>query len=65
MAKKKVDWVFMDSKTTELFCDRCGERRNIKDKLPLSISDFCNVMEGFAQVHSICKESNGKDGASK
>lgn len=60
MAKKKVDWVFMDSKMTEVFCDRCGERKELQSLLPLSINDFCNVMEGFAQLHSICKEGDKK-----
>lgn len=53
---KKVNWVFMDSNTTEVYCERCGDRKGLKDKLPLSITAFAIAIEGFEKLHSICKK---------
>jgi len=51
---KIANWIFIDSKTSEIFCERCGERE--KSKLPMPITAFVKWSEYFGSKHEYCKE---------
>ena len=55
MNKKIPNWIFIDSETSEVYCERCGERE--KPKLPMPITSFVKWSEYFGDKHKFCKRS--------
>lgn len=50
----KVDWTFIDSNTSEVYCARCGARE--KFSLPMPVRAFTKFVDYFNEKHRFCKE---------
>lgn len=46
--------VFLDSRTQEMSCKGCGERKLLK--IPAPIMDAVNEMQAFDALHAKCPE---------
>jgi hypothetical protein len=62
MSRKIPKWIFIDAKTSEAFCERCGGREKIP--MPLPITAFVKWSEYFGDRHKFCKANAGMSGGS-
>lgn len=53
--RKIPKWIFIDSNTSEMYCDRCKERE--KPILPMPVTAFVRWSEYFGDRHKYCKEN--------
>lgn len=47
-------WVFINSDTWEMFCERCLEREKVR--LPMSVTAFLKFSKYFGERHKYCQE---------
>ena len=52
MSRKIPKWIFIDAKTSEAFCERCGQRERLP--LPAPITAFVKWAEYFGDKHNCC-----------
>ena len=52
--RKIPKWVFLDAKTGEVYCERCGKRD--KPCLPMPVSAFDYWCRCFGEMHRRCRE---------
>jgi rRNA maturation protein Nop10 len=52
VSRKIPKWIFIDDRTWEAFCDRCGKRE--KMPLPMPISSVVKWSEYFGDKHKLC-----------
>jgi hypothetical protein len=51
-------WTFVDSETSEAFCERCGGREKLP--LPMPIDAFAKWAAYFNRKHKYCKPKEAK-----
>jgi hypothetical protein len=56
--KKIPNWIFVDSRTGEIYCARCSERE--KATFPVSVTAFLKQNKKFGQRHKDCKEKKAE-----
>jgi len=63
VSRKIPKWIFIDDRTWEAFCDRCGKRE--KMPLPMPISSVVKWSEYFGDKHKLCTANNAVRGAAE
>lgn len=58
--KDKVEHVVLDNATKKMKCNHCGETADMPGPLPLKVSTFTAMLNGFIEAHKKCKpQTNG------
>jgi hypothetical protein len=57
MSRTIPKWIFIDTRTSEAVCERCGQRERLP--LPALITSFVKWCEYFGDRHKFCKAPTG------
>jgi len=57
---KKIEWLYVDAETNEVFCENCGGRE--KMPLPMPINAFGKWVEYISEKHKYCRKPGTKEG---